>query len=78
MLYSVVGHPSFFLRTGPKTKYCDSQPCVDGKCKDYNDGSGYLCECESGYTGVHCEQGGGSVIQSCICNKHDHVIITLL
>lgn len=33
---------------------CDSNPCQFGTCTDKI--GGYVCECEDGYEGVHCEQ----------------------
>ena len=35
---------------------CESNPCEnDGTCIDME--GEYECECESGYTGTHCETG---------------------
>ena len=34
---------------------CESNPCIHGKC--INGDNHYKCECNPGYTGVHCEVG---------------------
>ncbi|KAF2981748.1 hypothetical protein EK904_014766, partial [Melospiza melodia maxima] len=40
---------------------CQSQPCLNGgQCKDRV--SAFLCLCEPGYTGHHCELGGGVLL----------------
>lgn len=32
---------------------CDSNPCLHGVCQDQI--GGYICECEDGFEGLHCE-----------------------
>ena len=35
--------------------YCASDPCHDGNCT--NSVTGYTCECNAGFSGIHCETG---------------------
>ncbi|WAR07433.1 FAT4-like protein [Mya arenaria] len=32
---------------------CQSSPCVHGSC--FSGPAGYLCVCDHGYTGIHCD-----------------------
>ena len=34
---------------------CESSPCIHGRCEDGTDK--YICQCEPGFTGLHCEEG---------------------
>lgn len=52
--------PFFFLQPycpgSTEIDECRSQPCLNGgSCKDRI--AEFLCVCEAGYTGLHCELG---------------------
>jgi len=34
----------------------EDAPCAHGRCIDTNDGDGYICLCDTGYTGQNCDQ----------------------
>lgn len=34
---------------------CESSPCINGTCLDAI--NNFVCLCDSGYTGIHCDQG---------------------
>ena len=34
---------------------CASDPCIHGNCTDVV--NGYICSCELGYEGTHCDVG---------------------
>ncbi|WAR09473.1 FAT4-like protein, partial [Mya arenaria] len=48
---------------------CQSSPCVHGSC--FSGPAGYLCVCDHGYTGIHCDSSidisvsGGPTCYSC-------------
>ena len=41
---------------------CDSGPCLNaGTCTSDSD-NGYLCNCNNGFSGQHCEKGNSQII----------------
>ncbi|XP_052809152.1 delta and Notch-like epidermal growth factor-related receptor [Mya arenaria] len=42
---------------------CQSSPCVHGSC--FSGPAGYLCVCDHGYTGIHCDSSIGG-IETCL------------
>jgi hypothetical protein len=49
---------------------CKNWPCLHGSCSNLI--SGYKCTCNSGYTGVNCDEGRNSL------NSHTYVWILLI
>ena len=42
----------------PGVRICDvNDPCVNGRCEHREDANGFECICDSGYTGIFCNQG---------------------
>ena len=35
---------------------CLSVPCDHGICKYFNNTNGYICSCDQGWVGVHCDK----------------------
>ena len=55
---------------------CRSQPCLNGgRCKDHV--AEFLCLCEPGYTGHHCESGKSRVCSRAATGSYSKLFLTL-
>ena len=64
LVFLVLSCFDVFCNALAEVDHCSPDPCVNGKCE--NTDNGFVCHCDTGYSGDVCDEGSGGCY--CFCN----------